>query len=121
MVTVRNRASPPSLRHVEHLARARPTEGTPTAQPAQRRKAVVQGSQIAKDGTPDKSLEVEVCERAAQAMRACAADVGLTHPYWTQFSRLATDFQQHARRMGSDPGPVPAAATVDPRRLRLVH
>jgi hypothetical protein len=63
------------------------------------------------------TLEQEVCGRAAQVMRACAADLGLDHPWRARFQELAVAFElDAAEASGQVVRGVPAAP-----RLRLVN
>lgn len=66
------------------------------------------------------SLEEGVCLRAAQVMRACAADVGLDHPWRDRFEELASQFEEDAATVAALPAPAGSEgppAPVIPLRL----
>jgi hypothetical protein len=69
-------------------------------------------------GAAPFSLEVAVCERAAQVMRGCAADLGLDHQWRERFDELAIGFEEDAVAVAALPSPEDPGA--GPPTLRLV-
>jgi hypothetical protein len=61
--------------------------------------------------------EVSVCCHAAQAMRACGADLGLDHPWRDRFDELAALFEADAVLVAGLPEPQGSEAVTI---LRLV-
>jgi hypothetical protein len=64
------------------------------------------------------ALEVGVCIHAAQAMRACAADLGLDHQWRERFDELAVQFEADAVAVAALPSPEDPG--VGPPALHLV-